>query len=358
MTRKSSKAQNGNNGRTPKEKRWKEPENEPFRSLEELNEEFAKLKGAAFRSLGDLTKEFREQQQRPRISEAAHRAMEVGQRTPGTGVLKKAFEERGFGFIAPDSEDGSGDVFLHFSDLADESAKNLSVGARVRYEAEFDEFSGRLRAKSVAAISDTPDVREDVSSLADDSAWGMEMCPLPRTNSYNRDVMLTLFKAMTAHPVAFDIAADLKITTVPMPPLRRAADEQDPHLDDEHLIAKLEARLDKESGADARNMETFGACSGWTFEEALKANAKLRETWEAEESTVGESSRESPSTSEDNIDVTCSCIGDGRERRSCGVEAAADCDAWSWGMVFDESLKLWEVEEKHLSGDGLPKVFQ
>jgi hypothetical protein len=50
----------------------------------------------------------------------------------------------------------------------------------------------------------------------------------------------------------------------------------DPCLDDEVLIAALEGRLSRESGADACNSETFGDCAGgWSFEDALKANQEL-----------------------------------------------------------------------------------
>jgi len=51
---------------------------------------------------------------------------------------------------------------------------------------------------------------------------------------------------------------------------------EDPALDDEALLVKMEVRLSAESGADAMNAETFGDCTGgWTFEEAAEANAKL-----------------------------------------------------------------------------------
>mmetsp|Transcript_35917 Transcript_35917/g.95334 ORF Transcript_35917/g.95334 Transcript_35917/m.95334 type:complete len:94 (+) Transcript_35917:618-899(+) len=50
----------------------------------------------------------------------------------------------------------------------------------------------------------------------------------------------------------------------------------DPDLDDEKRLADLEARLSRESCADAFNSETFGEdIAGWTFEEALVANASL-----------------------------------------------------------------------------------
>lgn len=48
--------------------------------------------------------------------------------------------------------------------------------------------------------------------------------------------------------------------------------------DDEALLSALEARLSRESGADDRNAETFPDChsTGWSYEEAVEANAQLR----------------------------------------------------------------------------------
>jgi len=54
---------------------------------------------------------------------------------------------------------------------------------------------------------------------------------------------------------------------------------QDPRLDDEWLLAKMEERLDKETGADVKNRETFGEDSGkWTYEEAAATNDWLNGT--------------------------------------------------------------------------------
>merc|ERR1719265_3120289 len=103
MTRKS---------KANKEKRSKEPEVERFRSLEELNDEFRKLKGGGFRSLTELTKDFQEQaqpaQEARKASQAVAKEVEQTPNTYGTGMLKKIFEGRGFGFIAPDQDLGAG----------------------------------------------------------------------------------------------------------------------------------------------------------------------------------------------------------------------------------------------------------
>merc|ERR1711904_613871 len=53
--------------------------------------------------------------------------------------------------------------------------------------------------------------------------------------------------------------------------------EEDPELNDEECVIRLEARLSHESGADKNNADTFGdsAKTGWSFEEALEANSKF-----------------------------------------------------------------------------------
>jgi cold shock CspA family protein len=336
MTRKSSSSGNGHSGKSPKEKRWKEPENEAFRSLEELNQEFAKRKGAAFRSLGELTNQFQQQQRRPQMSEA--REIE---RTPGTGVLNKAFG-RGFGFITPDAKENCEEVFLHFSDVAPGSARDLGVGTKVE------------------AISDT-ESKDESRCKREGACFEVGMHPLSRANAYNRDVMLAFFKAMVARPSSFDDVASIGISTVPAPPSRRPKDQEDPHLDDEHLIAKLEERLDKEGGADALNMETFGTCSGWSYEEALKANARLKISRDVEESTIGASSRQSPSQSEDYTDGS----EDGRDRSLSAVEALSAADTWNWeaasmqAKAFDDQRQTWEEKMSvHSAGRATVQVFQ
>ena len=50
-----------------------------------------------------------------------------------TGTVKWFNDAKGYGFIAPD--EGSKDLFVHFSNIAGEGFKSLSEGARVEYEA-------------------------------------------------------------------------------------------------------------------------------------------------------------------------------------------------------------------------------
>jgi CspA family cold shock protein len=49
-----------------------------------------------------------------------------------TGTVKWFNEAKGFGFITP--EDGSKDIFVHFSAIANSGFKTLAEGQRVSYE--------------------------------------------------------------------------------------------------------------------------------------------------------------------------------------------------------------------------------
>ena len=49
-----------------------------------------------------------------------------------TGIVKWFNSEKGFGFIAPD--DGSADVFAHFSSIQGSGHRNLEEGQHVEFE--------------------------------------------------------------------------------------------------------------------------------------------------------------------------------------------------------------------------------
>lgn len=50
------------------------------------------------------------------------------------GTVKWFSNEKGYGFITP--EDGSKDLFVHFSSIAGDGYRSLNDGAKVTYEAE------------------------------------------------------------------------------------------------------------------------------------------------------------------------------------------------------------------------------
>ena len=68
-----------------------------------------------------------------------------------TGIVKWFNAEKGYGFITPD--DGSEDVFVHFSAIVAEGYKKLLEGQKVTFETEPDpKNSSKLRAVNVQKI--------------------------------------------------------------------------------------------------------------------------------------------------------------------------------------------------------------
>ncbi|MCI8631794.1 MAG: cold-shock protein [Firmicutes bacterium] len=67
------------------------------------------------------------------------------------GTVKWFNPEKGFGFISND--DGSGDVFVHFSAIQGEGYRTLNEGDRVSFDTEQDpKNSEKLRAINVTKI--------------------------------------------------------------------------------------------------------------------------------------------------------------------------------------------------------------
>ena len=64
------------------------------------------------------------------------------------GTVKWFNSEKGFGFISND--DGSGDVFVHFSAIASDGYKTLNEGQKVTFDTEADpKNSSEVRAVNV-----------------------------------------------------------------------------------------------------------------------------------------------------------------------------------------------------------------
>lgn len=64
------------------------------------------------------------------------------------GIVKWFNAEKGFGFIKND--DGSDDLFVHFSQIQSDGYKSLDEGQRVQFDSEVDpKNSSKMRAINV-----------------------------------------------------------------------------------------------------------------------------------------------------------------------------------------------------------------
>eukprot|EP00931_Biecheleriopsis_adriatica_P071868 TRINITY_DN4582_c0_g1_i1.p1 TRINITY_DN4582_c0_g1~~TRINITY_DN4582_c0_g1_i1.p1 ORF type:complete len:255 (+),score=64.24 TRINITY_DN4582_c0_g1_i1:90-854(+) len=63
------------------------------------------------------------------------------------GTLKKFFQEKGIGYIAPD--DGSDDVFIHFQAVLNGGESDMIPGAKLSYDLEVNDRNGKTKAVRV-----------------------------------------------------------------------------------------------------------------------------------------------------------------------------------------------------------------
>ncbi len=67
-----------------------------------------------------------------------------------TGTVKFYNEQRGYGFIAPDS--GDRDVFVHATALERAGIRSLAEGQKVSFDTEKDRRSGKMAVANIEVV--------------------------------------------------------------------------------------------------------------------------------------------------------------------------------------------------------------
>jgi cold shock protein len=80
----------------------------------------------------------------------AHSANPKGFFNMATGTVKWFNEQKGYGFIQPES--GGGDVFVHISAVQQAGLTGLQENQRVSFELEKDKRSGKMSATQIKAL--------------------------------------------------------------------------------------------------------------------------------------------------------------------------------------------------------------